>query len=67
MIRPLCSGVLNLVVSSHVGRDVNVVPDDADRWPDELRLSDIEDRFVCGGRGADERPDWQTAVRRITG
>jgi hypothetical protein len=33
----------------------------ADRWPDDLRLSDIEPRFVCqacGKRGADVRPDW---------
>jgi hypothetical protein len=30
-------------------------------WPDHLRLSDIEDRFVCrvcGKRGADIRPDF---------
>jgi hypothetical protein len=25
----------------------------ADRWPDKVRLSDIEPRFVCGRRGAD--------------
>jgi len=28
----------------------------ADQWPDDLRLSDIEDRFTCtacGKRGAD--------------
>ena len=33
----------------------------ADRWPDGLRLSDIEPRFVCkacGKRGADVRPDF---------
>jgi hypothetical protein len=33
----------------------------ADRWPDHVRLSDIEDRFVCrvcGKRGADIRPDF---------
>ena len=33
----------------------------ADRWPDDLRLSDIEPRFVCGAcgrRGADVRPDF---------
>ena len=32
-----------------------------DFWPDHLRLSDIEDRFVCrvcGKRGADIRPDF---------
>ena len=32
-----------------------------DRWPDDVRLSDVEPRFVCtacGGRGADVRPDF---------
>ena len=32
----------------------------ADQWPDDVRLSDIEPRFVCqacGKRGADVRPD----------
>jgi hypothetical protein len=36
----------------------------ADRWPDDVRLSDIEPRFVCeacGRRGADVRPDWPMA------
>jgi len=31
-----------------------------DAWPDDARLSDIEERFtcrVCGKRGADVRPD----------
>ncbi|WP_247329976.1 hypothetical protein [Bradyrhizobium sp. 141] len=34
---------------------------EAHRWRDEVRLSDIEPRFVCagcGGRGADLRPDF---------
>ncbi|WP_035725408.1 hypothetical protein [Bradyrhizobium sp. ARR65] len=47
------------------GRCVKV-DDCADRWPDDLRLSDVEDRFVCnacGYRGADIRPDWATATR----
>jgi hypothetical protein len=33
----------------------------ADRWPDHVRLSDLEARFVCKGcgkRGADVRPDF---------
>jgi hypothetical protein len=32
-----------------------------DGWPDDVRLSDIEDRFTCsacGERGADARPDF---------
>jgi hypothetical protein len=37
----------------------------ADRWPDHVRLSVLETRFVCqvcGKRGADVRPDfdWNT-------
>jgi hypothetical protein len=33
----------------------------ADQWPDYVRLSDLEARFVCkacGKRGADIRPDF---------
>jgi hypothetical protein len=36
----------------------------ADQWPDDLRLSDIEPRFICqacGKRGADIRPHFQAA------
>jgi hypothetical protein len=40
-----------------------------DRWPDEVRLSDLEPRFACqacGQRGADVRPnfDWEQKARR---
>jgi hypothetical protein len=40
-----------------------------DRWPDDVRLSDIEPRFICeacGRRGADVRPnfDWELEARR---
>jgi hypothetical protein len=34
----------------------------ADQWADDVRLSDIEHRFVCeacGKRGGDVRPDFQ--------
>jgi hypothetical protein len=34
----------------------------ADRWPDHVRLSDLEPLFVCqacGRRGADIRPDFE--------
>jgi hypothetical protein len=36
----------------------------ADQWPDDLRLSEIEPRFVCkacGKRGADVRPNFAPA------
>ncbi|SRR5579871_455762 len=32
-----------------------------DHWPDHMRLSDLEQRFIssaCGKRGADVRPDF---------
>ena len=43
----------------------------ADRWPDDLRLSDLEPLFtcqVCGERGADVRPNfsWEEEARRAT-
>ena len=35
-----------------------------DRWPDHVRLSDLEQQFVCqacGTKGADLRPDFNWA------
>jgi hypothetical protein len=43
---------------------VTLAPDHVGRWPDEVRLSDLEPRFVCkqcGRRGADVRPDFAPA------
>ena len=40
----------------------------ADRWPDDVRLSDIEPRFVCtacGKRGADVRPDFNWSIKPV--
>jgi hypothetical protein len=41
------AGVRNVLIyyADHRGGHLNIVPDDADRWPDELRISDIEDHF----------------------
>jgi hypothetical protein len=42
---------------SHV---MKIAPAEADRWPDEMRLSDLEPKFrctVCGQRGAEIRGD----------
>lgn len=39
----------------------------ADAWADDMRLSDIEPRFICsacGRRGADLRPDFNWPVAR---
>jgi hypothetical protein len=40
----------------------------ADQWADDVRLSDIEDRFTCtacGKRGADVRPDFNWNKRPV--
>jgi hypothetical protein len=40
----------------------------SDRWPDEVRLSDLEARFVCticGLRVADVRPNWNEGKRSL--
>jgi hypothetical protein len=38
-----------------------------DRWPNDVRLSDLEPRFTCqacGERGADVRPDFDWHMKR---
>jgi hypothetical protein len=40
----------------------------AERWADDVRLSDIEGQFVCsacGKRGADVRPDFDCNERTV--
>jgi len=42
----------------------------ADRWPDDVRQSDIEPRFVCtvcGKHGADVRPDFSAQKQAASG
>jgi hypothetical protein len=41
-----------------------MTPAEVDKWPDDVRLSDLEPRFVCkrcGVRGSDIRPDFAPA------
>ncbi|WP_342737173.1 hypothetical protein [Bradyrhizobium sp. B117] len=49
-------GLRGVLVYCHCGHHVAL---SADRWPDDVRLSDIEPRLSegCGSRGADVRPD----------
>ena len=40
----------------------------ADQWSDDVRLSDIEDRFICkacGKRGADVRPNFSEGKKSL--
>jgi hypothetical protein len=42
----------------------------ADRWPDDVRLSDLQARFACkacGKRGADVRPNFNWNARGPAG
>ncbi|RZN08072.1 hypothetical protein CWO91_24090 [Bradyrhizobium genosp. SA-3] len=51
-------GLRGVLVYCHCGHHVAL---NADRWLDDVRLSDIEPRFVCsecGSRGAEVRPDF---------
>lgn len=51
-------GILIYCADYHCSHSVAI---SGDRWPDDLRLSDIEPRFVrraCGTRGAEVRPDF---------
>ncbi|WP_063982902.1 hypothetical protein [Bradyrhizobium sp.] len=52
-------GVRGVLIYCHCGHHIAL---DADRWPDSVRLSDLEPRFVCrgcGNRGAEVRPDFE--------
>ncbi|QOZ70649.1 hypothetical protein [Bradyrhizobium arachidis] len=58
-------GLRDMLVYCHCGHHVAL---SADRWPDDVRLSDIEPRFVCkgcGARGADIRPDFERGDGRL--
>jgi hypothetical protein len=53
------SGVRGVLVYCADYRCSHSIAMSADRWPDDVRLSDIELRFTCqacGQRGADVRP-----------
>src|ERR1700738_2006218 len=65
------SGVRGLLIYCSDYKCSHGTPISGDRWPDDVRLSDIEPRFTCqacGRKGADVRPDfgWEEAARRAT-
>jgi len=57
------SGVRTVLVYCRDHRCSHHVDISADRWPDHVRLSDIEPGFVCacGKRGAEVRPRFSQA------
>jgi hypothetical protein len=57
-------GVRGLLIYCADYRCSHSIAISGDAWPDDARLSDIEERFtcrVCGKRGADVRPDFTSA------
>lgn len=64
------SGVRGLLVYCSDFRCSNWVQlsaEDCDRWPDYVRLSQIEPKFVCkmcGQRGADVRPNFEPTTKK---
>jgi hypothetical protein len=65
------SGVRSLLIYSSDYRCSHSTTINGDRWPDDVRLSDIEPLFtcqLCGQRGADVRPNfhWEEEARRAS-
>jgi hypothetical protein len=62
------SGVRDLLVYCADYKCSHGIRMSADRWPDHIRLSDLEPLFVCqacGRRGADIRPDWDWELLKV--
>jgi hypothetical protein len=60
----LDGGVRGILVRCSDYRCAHHIAMPADAWPDSVRLSDLEPRFVCqacGRKGAEVRPDFQPA------
>jgi hypothetical protein len=58
-------GLLIYCSDYHCSHSVEI---SGDRWADDVRLSDLEPRFVCtacGLRGGDVRPNWDEGKRSL--
>ena len=60
-------GVRGLLIYCSDYKCSHLITMSGDRWPDEMRLSDLAPRFIClacGKRGADVRPDFSWGWRQ---
>ena len=65
-------GVRGLLIYCSDYKCSHLITMNGDQWPDDMRLSDIEPRFICsacGKRGADVRPDfnWNKPIVSMMG
>jgi hypothetical protein len=60
------AGVRGILVYCCDYRCSNSIALMADRWPDEMRLSDIEPQFVCKAPAASAAPSDQTSAGAIS-
>lgn len=53
-------GLLVYCADHRCGHMIRLAPADVDQWADDVRLSDLEQRFTCSkcGQHADVRPDF---------
>ena len=61
-------GVRGLLVYCCTGRCWHSAEINADRWPDELPIKELEPRMICtkcGVIGADVRPDWRATSPKV--
>jgi hypothetical protein len=64
------SGVHGLLIYCADYRCSHYLAISGDRWPDDVRLSDLEPKFVCsacGKLGADVRPDFNWNAKPVGG
>jgi hypothetical protein len=66
------AGVRGLLIYCADYRCSHPIAISGDAWPNDVRLSDLEPRFVCGAcgkRGADVRPDfnWNRTAKATMG
>jgi hypothetical protein len=66
------AGIRGLLIYCADYRCSHSIAVSGDAWPDEIRLSDLEPRFICqacGKRGADVRPDfnWNKTATAMMG